>query len=103
MNEKIYIVNVIVCVSVIIFCGVKVLLDPRPETTSIYLPVATGVCGYFVPNPKKDNKPNNNNEDNESLISRLSKRLIGGNKKQEQQEQVASNPSSSNSSDVLEV
>jgi len=51
MNLHVYIINVIVCVSIIIFCGVKVLTDPRPETTSIFLPIMSGIVGYFVPNP----------------------------------------------------
>ena len=57
MNLHVYIINVIVCISIIIFCGVKVLTDGRPETTSIYLPIMSGIVGYFVPNPtlrKKD-------------------------------------------------
>jgi len=101
MNSKIYIVNVVVCISVICFCAVKVLLDPRPETTSIYLPVATGIVGYFVPQPKKDKQELNIN-DEESLASRLSKRImIGGGevrKKQENQESL-----STNSSEVIDV
>jgi hypothetical protein len=80
MNSKIYIVNVIVCVSVVIFCGVKVMLDPEPTTTSIYLPIMSGIVGYFVPSPKKENKPDNQINDNESLITRISQRLIGGSK-----------------------
>lgn len=104
MNERIYTINVLVCISIIIFCGVKVILDPRPETTSIYLPVASGIAGYFVPSPKIDKKDKKENEnDNESLVSRLSKRLlIGGNKKNETQpEQVVS--SNNSQSDVLDV
>ena len=61
MNLHVYIINVIVCISIIIFCGVKVLTDGRPETTSIYLPIMSGIVGYFVPNPtlrKKDDKLN---------------------------------------------
>jgi hypothetical protein len=37
----------------------KVMMDPRPETTSIYLPIMSGIVGYFVPNPalkKKEEK-----------------------------------------------
>jgi hypothetical protein len=57
MNIYVYVINVIVCICMIIFCGVKVLLDPRPETTSIYLPIMSGIIGYFTPSPaltKKD-------------------------------------------------
>jgi len=100
MNSKIYIVNVIVCVSVVLFCGVKVMLDPEPTTTSIYLPIMSGIVGYFVPQPKKD-KPELNINDEESLASRLSKRImIGGGvlKKQENQES-----STTNSSEVIDV
>ncbi len=60
MNSKVYWANVLICISVIIFCGVKVMLDPQPTTTSIYLPIMSGIVGYFVPSPlkKKDNENN---------------------------------------------
>jgi hypothetical protein len=56
MNLYVYIINVIVCICMIIFCGVKVLLDPRPETTSIYLPIMSGIIGYFTPSPSLTKK-----------------------------------------------
>jgi len=58
MNSKVYWANVLICISVIIFCGVKVMLDPQPTTTSIYLPIMSGIVGYFVPSPtkKKENE-----------------------------------------------
>jgi hypothetical protein len=70
MNLGVYVINVIVCISIIIFCGVKVLTDPRPETTSIYLPIMSGIVGYFVPNPafkKKENTGDRNNPISNSL------------------------------------
>ena len=59
MNLYVYIINVIVCICMIIFCGIKVMLDPRPETTSIYLPIMSGIIGYFTPSPalNKKDKP----------------------------------------------
>jgi len=60
MNLAVYIINVVVCISIIIFCGTKVMIDPRPETTSIYLPIMSAIGGYFIPNPtlrkKEENK-----------------------------------------------
>jgi hypothetical protein len=36
------------------------MIDPRPETTSIYLPIMSAIGGYFIPNPtlrkKEENK-----------------------------------------------
>jgi hypothetical protein len=74
MNAKVYWANVVICISVIIFCGVKVMLDPEPTTTSIYLPIMSGIVGYFVPNPtkKKDNQDINqlvsSNSSSEGII-----------------------------------
>lgn len=75
-HTAIYWANVLICISVIIFCGVKVMLDPRPETTSIYLPIMSGIVGYFVPSPlkKKEEKlitPQTNNNTN-SITSNYS-------------------------------
>lgn len=98
MNSKIYIVNVVVCISVVIFCGVKVMLDPQPTTTSIYLPIMSGIVGYFVPSPKKDKSENVN--DNESLITRISQRLIGGNKEIKRTETQSTDSSESQVIDV---
>jgi hypothetical protein len=60
MNLTVYIINVIVCISIIIFCGTRVIMDQRPETTSIYLPIMSAIVSYFVPNPKLDKKENKN-------------------------------------------
>jgi len=60
MNIYVYIINVIVCICVIIFCGIKVMLDSSPTTTSIYLPIMSGVVGYFVPQPSLNKKDKNN-------------------------------------------
>jgi hypothetical protein len=72
MNIYVYVINVIVCISVIIFCGMKVMMDPRPETTSIYLPIMSGIVGYFVPNPALKKKEENKNIINASNVSQLS-------------------------------
>jgi len=74
MNIYVYVINVIVCISVIIFCGMKVMMDPRPETTSIYLPIMSGIVGYFVPNPALKKKEENKNTINTPLsnVSQLS-------------------------------
>ena len=61
MNTKVYWANVIICISVIIFCAVKVMLDPEPTTTSIYLPIMSGIVGYFVPSPTKKKEGEFNN------------------------------------------
>jgi hypothetical protein len=60
MNLTVYIINVLVCISIIIFCGTRVIMDQRPETTSIYLPIMSAIVSYFVPNPKLDKKENKN-------------------------------------------
>lgn len=67
MNSKVYWANVVICVSVIIFCGVKVMLDPEPTTTSIYLPIMSGIVGWFAPSPKK--KENNQPTYNSQVLS----------------------------------
>ena len=71
MNLHVYIINVIVCISIIIFCGVKVLTDGRPETTSIYLPIMSGIVGYFVPNPSLKKKEDRNNPISQLTTSNL--------------------------------
>jgi hypothetical protein len=41
------------------------MLDPEPTTTSIYLPIMSGIVGYFVPNPTKKKE----NQDINQLVS----------------------------------
>lgn len=69
MNSKVYWANVVICISVVIFCGVKVILNPDPSTTSIYLPIMSGIIGYFVPNPTKKKENNEINGFSNQTIS----------------------------------
>ena len=61
MNLYVYMVNVLVSVGVIIFCAFKIMTDGRPEVTSVYLPIMSGILGWYVPNPALKKKEEKNN------------------------------------------
>jgi hypothetical protein len=69
MNLYVYIVNVLVSVGVIIFCAFKIMTDGRPEVTSVYLPIMSGILGWYVPNPSIKKKEDRNliNSNNSSI------------------------------------